>query len=146
MGAEKIAEGKQLIFWLPCKDASEELKGRSYRQLVSWPSKTAVTLQSLHLNDNLSEKTPRKGTDIRCAEPGTIFGYCCCFGQFSAFLSYSGKKALPLLGREFIPLKELSWVSLNWILSLGSQSLDLEIHCHGTGHQKGKRKKVNQPI
>ena len=51
-----------------------------------------------------------------------------------------------LWGREFIPLKEFSWVSLNWILSLATQSRDLEIHCNGTGHQKGKKKKANQPI
>ena len=146
MGAEQVTEGKQLIFWFPCKDALEELKGTSYMQLVSWSSKTLVTLQSLHPNDNLSEKTPKEGIDIWCAEPGSIFGYCCCFGQFSAFLPYSGKKALPLLGREVIPLKEFSWVSLNWILSLAIQSLDLEVHCHSTGHQKGKKKKANQPI
>ena len=35
MGAEQVTEGKQLIFWFPCQDALEELKGTSYMQLVS---------------------------------------------------------------------------------------------------------------
>lgn len=106
MGAERETESRQLVFWPPCKEALKEPKQISYRQLVSWPSKTAVMLQPLHPNYNLSEKTPIEGPDVHCAEPGNISGYCC--GQlllwlvhcFSPLFWQEGPASFP---EEFIP-------------------------------------------